>query len=152
LVDRDAILDGRRIAVLATTNADGSAYQTAIWYLWAGGAFLIPTSGESRKARNIAARPDASILVEERAAGLRGVGATGRAELIRGDEARELNAAIHARYLTPAGIDRADLGTVLAASDDVTIRLVPERWRTWDIGDVFGDLLADPENALPLDL
>lgn len=148
----DAILGGRRIAVLATTNADGSAYLTAVWYLWGEGAFVIPTSSESRKARNIAARPDASILVEERGAGLRGVAATGRADLVHGDEARELTAAVHARYLTEAGLAHVGLGDVLAASDDVIIRLVPERWRTWDIGAVFGDLLADPELARPLDL
>jgi PPOX class probable F420-dependent enzyme len=151
LVDRDALLDGRRVAILATTDADGSAYLTAVWYLWAEGAFVIPTSGESRKARNVEARPDVSILVDERGANVRGVAATGRAEVIRGDAARELNATIHARYLTPAGVEHVGLGDVLATSDDVTIRLVPERWRTWDIGEFFGDLFADPKLIRPLD-
>jgi PPOX class probable F420-dependent enzyme len=151
LVDRDALLAGRRIAVLATTDADGSAYLTPVWYFWSEGAFVIPTSGASRKARNVEARPDVSILVDERGANVRGIAATGRAEVIRGDAAQELNATIHARYLTPAGIERTGLGDVLGASDDVTIRIVPERWRTWDIGEVFGDLFADPELIRPLD-
>jgi PPOX class probable F420-dependent enzyme len=151
LVDRDALLGGRRIAVLATTDANGSAYLTPVWFLWTEGAFVIPTSGKSRKARNIEARPDVSILVDERGANVRGIAATGRGEVIRGDEAQELNATIHARYLTPAGVERVGLGDVLAASDDVTIRLIPEHWRTWDIGEVFGDLFADPELIRSLD-
>lgn len=151
MVDRDAILSGRRIATLATTDADGSAYLTAVWYLWAEGAFFIPTSGESRKARNVAARPDASILVDQRGASLRGVAATGPAELVGGDEAGELNARIHARYLTSTGLDDVGLGRVLTASDDVTIRLVPGHWRSWDMDDVFGDLFRDPRLVRPLE-
>jgi PPOX class probable F420-dependent enzyme len=151
LVDRDALLAGRRIAVLATTNPDGSPYPTAIWYLWTGGAFLMPTSSASRKSRNVVERPDASIVVEERAPGLAGVAASGRAEVIHGEEAAELNARIHARYLTPLGREHPQVGALLTASDDVTIRLVPERWRTWDMRSAFRDLFEDPELVSPLD-
>jgi PPOX class probable F420-dependent enzyme len=151
LVDREALLAGRRIAVLATTNADGSPYPTAIWYVWTGEAFLMPTSGASRKARNVHARPDASIVVEERAPGLAGVAASGRAEVLRGEEAAELNTRIHARYLTPLGREHPQVGALLTASDDVTIRLVPERWRTWDMRSAFRDLFEDRELVSPLD-
>lgn len=152
VVDHHPLLEGRYVATLATENEDGSAYLTAVWFLWQQGAFHIPTSSESRKARNVAARGRASIMVDSRGANLRGLSARGGAAILRGREARELNASIHRRYVTEAGIARPDLGGLLSGSDDVTIRVAPERWREWDMTSAFGDLFNDPALLLPLDL
>ncbi len=151
VVDHSLLLDGRYVATLATENEDGSAYLTAVWFLWQEGAFHIPTSSESRKARNVAARGRASVMVDSRSAELRGLSARGAAILLHGREARELNALIHRRYVTETGIGRPDLGGLLTSSDDVTIRVVPERWHEWDMTSAFGDLLTDPALVLPLD-
>ncbi len=72
------LLQGRHIATLATENDDGSIYLTAVWYLFEKDHFYISTFSASRKARNAAARPLASIMVDVRRAGQeRGVTASG---------------------------------------------------------------------------
>jgi hypothetical protein len=59
--------------------------------------------------------------------------------------------------LTREAIDDARIGTVFAASDDVTIRLTPTRWRSWAVKDFdersLGGLLGEaPERwFLPVD-
>jgi PPOX class probable F420-dependent enzyme len=150
VVSRDAFLAERRIAMLATTDEDGSAYLTAVWYLWEDGAFFVPTGGTSRKARNARTRPRASIAVDARGASLAGVAAAGTVGVIVGDEALELNDRIHRRYVTPAGMDDPGLGGLLHEGDDVTLRLVPDRWHTWDMEPVFGHRFGDPSLVLPL--
>jgi len=149
-VNRDVFLAERRVAVLATVDRDGSAYLTAVWFLWADGAFLVPTGRTSRKAKNAARRPRASIIVDERGTRLCGVAATGAVEVVEGDEAVELNNRIHRRYVTDQGMRDPGLGGLLAVGDDVTLRLVPEDWQTWDMEPVFGKRLAESELVYPL--
>jgi len=60
------ILGGRYIATLGTENADGTIHLTAVWYLFEHGYFSVATSSKSRKARNLAARPKASLMVDVR--------------------------------------------------------------------------------------
>ncbi|HEY3206876.1 MAG TPA: pyridoxamine 5'-phosphate oxidase family protein [Gaiellaceae bacterium] len=150
MVSRDAFLSERRIAILATVDADGSAYLTAVWYLWDDGVFLVPTGGTSRKARNAAERPRASIVLDARGPSLAGISATGHIEVLRGDAALALNGRIHRRYVTPEGMENPGLGGLLRAGDDVTLRLVPERWQSWDLGPVFGSRLGDSRLVYPL--
>jgi nitroimidazol reductase NimA-like FMN-containing flavoprotein (pyridoxamine 5'-phosphate oxidase superfamily) len=150
VMNRENFLAQPRIAVLATVERDGAAYLTAIWFLWLDGAFLVPTAGESRKGKNAAARPRASILIDERGERFRGVFASGGLELIRGNRARTLNERIHRRYVTEQGMAEPQLGGLLAKGDDITIRLMPEWWRTWDLEPAFGDRLANPALVYPL--
>ncbi len=148
----EEFLAGRRIACLATENPDGSAYLTAVWFLYEGGAVYIGTSGTSRKARNAAERPRASIMVDSRAPERqRGVSASGAVTVLRGDEARAVNDRILARYLTPAGIAEPGLGGAIAASDDVALRLEPGPWRSWSTAEDFGGLLDAPGLSLPIE-
>lgn len=149
-MSRDAFLAERRIAMLATADEDGSIYLTAVWYLWEDGAFLVPTDGTSRKAQNVAARSRASIVVDARGAALAGVAAAGATDILSGQEALELNDRIHRRYVTPAGMDDPHLGSLLRSGDDVTLRLVPDRWHRWDMEPAFGRRFGDPELAYPL--
>jgi len=150
VVSRDEFLADRRIAMLATAEVDGSAYLTAVWYLWEDGAFLVPTGQASRKARNAATRPHASIALDSRGASLAGVAATGHVDVVRGQEALALNKRVHRRYVTPEGMDDPGLGDLLRAGDDVTLRLVPERWQSWDMQPVFGERFGDPRLVYPL--
>ena len=57
----DDFLRDRRIACLATEEPDGSAYLTAVWFLYEDGVVYVGTSGSSRKARNAAARPRGGV-------------------------------------------------------------------------------------------
>jgi PPOX class probable F420-dependent enzyme len=150
VVNRDAFLAERRVAILATLDPEGFPYLTAVWFLWRDGSFLIPTGRTSRKARNAEARPQASIAIDARGAVLAGVRASGRIALVTGDEALEVNDEIHRRYVTAAGMADPALGVLLREGDDLTLRLVPERWQSWDMEPVFGRLFGDSELAQPL--
>jgi general stress protein 26 len=145
-------LDGRYIAVLATENEDGSAYLSAVWFLHEEGVVYVATGGNTRKARNASERPRGSLLVDSRGPGaLRGAAARGRLTVLRGEEARAVNERVWAKYLTAQGLADPRVGGVIRAHDDVTIRLEPERWRTWATDEDFGGALEEPGQTLPLD-
>ena len=150
-------LQGRYIATLGTENADGTIHLTAIWYLFEDGDLFVATSSKSRKARNIAARPKASLMVDVRKPGAeRGVNAAGRAELISGDQSRKINRRIHSRYMSAAAISDPHIGPVFESFDDVTIRLTPVSWTAWDMAvldaqALGGRLGGTPGYLLPLD-
>src|SRR5215831_2317962 len=79
------LLQGRHIATLGTANENETIHLTAVWYLFESGSLFVATSSRSRKARNVAARPKASLMVDVRRPGAeRGVAATGKVELISG--------------------------------------------------------------------
>ena len=149
-------LRGRHIATLGTENTDGTIHLTAVWYLFEHGSLFVATSSKSKKGRNVATRPKASLMVDARKLGTeRGVTAAGRAEVISGDESREINQRIYSRYLSTAAISDPHVGPVFASFDDVTIRLSPVSWFSWDMGvldvQAFGGRLGTPGYMLPLD-
>jgi len=85
------LLRGRYIATLGTENTDGTIHLTAVWYLFEDGCLFIATSSKTRKARNVVARPKASLMVDARKPGTeRGVTAAGRVELISGGESKSV--------------------------------------------------------------
>jgi PPOX class probable F420-dependent enzyme len=151
------LLQRRFIATLGTTNADGSIHLTAVWYLFEDGRLYVATSSKSRKARNVAAQPKASLMVDVRKPGAeRGVTAAGRAVVLSGSESREINRRIHTRYLSAAALADPHIEPVFASFDDVTLRLTPESWVTWDMAaldaQAFGGRLGGtPGYLLPLD-
>jgi PPOX class probable F420-dependent enzyme len=151
------MLQRRFIATLGTTNAGGSIHLTAVWYLFEDGRLYVATSSKSRKARNVAAQPKASLMVDARKPGSeRGVTAAGRADLLSGDQSREINRRIHTRYLSAAAMADPQIEPVFASFDDVTLRLTPESWFTWDMATLdaqaFGGRLGGtPGYLLPLD-
>jgi len=150
-------LRGRRIATLATENPDRSAHLTAVWYLFEAGSLFVATSSRSRKARNLAERPKASLMVDLRKAGSeKGVTASGKVELITGNEAQKLNHRIHSRYLSAAALADPQIGPVFAAFDDITIKLTPDSWISWDMAIIDaqsfgGKLCTTPGYLLRLD-
>jgi PPOX class probable F420-dependent enzyme len=128
------ILQGRYIATLGTENADGTIQLTAVWFLFEDGHLFIATSSKSRKARNLAARPKATLMVDVRKpATERGVTAAGRADLISGEQSQEINRRIHRRYMSPAALADPQVGAVFASFDDVTLRITPVSWTSWDM-------------------
>ena len=151
------ILRGRYIATLGTENADGTIHLTAVWYLFEDGYLFVATSSKSRKARNLAARPKASLMVDVRKpAAERGVTAAGRVNLISGDESREINRRIHCRYMSAAAMSDPHIEPVFASFDDVTVRITPVSWTSWDMAvldaQAFeGRLGGTPGFLLPLD-
>ena len=153
----EKLMLGRYIATLGTENADGSIHLTAVWYLFESGSLYIATSSRTQKARNVAARPKASLMVDARKPGTeRGVTAAGKVEVISGSQSQEINRRIHSRYLSAAALSDPHIGPVFASFDDVTIRLTPTSWFTWDMAmldaQAFGGRLGKtPGYMLPLD-
>ena len=134
-------LKGRLIATIGTENADGSIHLTAVWYLHDDDFFYVATSSRSRKARNVSARGKASLMVDLRKPGAeRGVTASGTAELITGRRAEALNRRVHLRYMSEAALADPSIGPVFNALDDVTIRLTPTSWVSWDTAAVDAQL------------
>jgi len=147
------LLAGRYIATLATLNRDGTIYLSAVWYLHRDGAVFVGTAGTTRKARNASQRAQGSIMIDTRGgAGLRGAAATGTMEIVSGAEARGLNEQISRKYLTEAGVAHPEVGGTILATDDVTIRFTPNRWRTWGTDADFGGALDETGMSLPLDV
>ena len=145
------LLEGRRHAVLGTVNEDGSPHLTPIWYLFRDERLFVAAPSFTRKVRNVIARPTATLIVDVRSPGTeRWVAGTGPVAILRGDESRSVNAAIHERYLTEEARRDPRVGGAFAAVDDVTIRIAPTVWRSWASADVdaqfFGGVLsASPE-------
>lgn len=154
--DWRSFLQARRIATFATHNADNAIHLTALWYLFEDDTFYLAVSSRSRKWKNCIARPQVSIMVDSRIpAKERGITAIGLAQAITGDESEDWNGKIHARYLTPDAILDPSVGGIYAAGDDVTIKIVPQRWLTWDIGEYdaksLGGRLSSRNYIFPLD-
>jgi nitroimidazol reductase NimA-like FMN-containing flavoprotein (pyridoxamine 5'-phosphate oxidase superfamily) len=151
------LLRGRYIAAVGTENADRTIHLTAVWYLFDDGDLFVATSSKSRKARNIAARAKASLMVDLRKPGAeRGVSGAGKAELISGEQSEEINRRIHSRYMSVAAMSDPHVGPVFASFDDVTIRITPSTWTAWDMAmldtQAFeGRLGGTPGYLLPLD-
>src|ERR1051326_7579821 len=83
------IVQRRAIATLATHNANGSAHLTSVWFLFEGGRFYVGTMHGLRKARNIAANPQASLMIDVREPGAeRGVAVAGTATIVTGKRSR----------------------------------------------------------------
>lgn len=148
------LLRGRYIAALGTQNSDASIHLTAVWFLFDGEQLYVATSSRSRKARNLQARPAASLMVDARdPVASRGVSCAGKVQMLSGEVSREWNRRIHRRYLSEAALADPRVGQVFAAWDDVTVCLKPESVFSWDTREldrtVFGGAMATPGYLLP---
>ena len=152
----EEILRGRFIASLGTENEDGSIHLTAVWYLFDGGCFYVATSSQTRKARNVATRPKASLMVDIRKpASERGLVAVCTVDAIGGESSKAINARIHGRYMSEAALADPRAGGMMAAMDDITLKLTPTGWYAWDMRTldeaVFGGTMKTPGYLFPLD-
>ena len=121
----DELLSKNLIANLATLDNDGGIHILPMWFLRIGNDICIPTSHHTHKYRNLKARPRASVMIDISKAGLdlRGVLIRGRVDLLYGEEARQTNRLIHLKYVTPKGLDDAEVASYLSKGDDITIKV-----------------------------
>jgi len=149
----EELLGARLVAKLATFNRDGSIHLVAMWFLYEDGAILIPTSGATRKVRNLDRDPRATVMIDDSRGGfdLRGVTLVGEAEVHRAELAREINPRIHSKYVEQEGLALEVVRTYLA-TDDVTIAFRPERVSSWDLRSTNqGRALSESGLYRPLD-
>jgi YD repeat-containing protein len=132
--------------VLATTNPDGTVHAVPYLYTFDGTGFLVATTSAGRTGRNIAARPNATVTVDDREA-VGWVSGSGPARLVRGPEARALNERIYRTWMTEEGV--AVVGRALAEVEDITIVVTPVRWRAWDMASTVVPYLV--EAGIPMD-
>ena len=118
-----SFLDRANIAVVATLRPDGSVLLSPVWYEWAHGGFNVPSSTDDVKVRHLSRDPRATIVVAEQTPPYMGVEVRGTATLLH-DGAREVTRRIAARYDDEA-------------QDDLVIRLMPGRLRTWSFADQY---------------
>jgi PPOX class probable F420-dependent enzyme len=152
-------LNGRHYATLATLNEDGSIHLTPVWYLFEDERFFVSTASSALKARNILARPEASLVVDSRRkqGDERWVSAAGTAEVIRGNRSEEIYLKILRRYVTKAGLEDPRVGPVFAAAGEVIISITPRLWQSWELKSLddqyfSGILRQSPEKwFLPVD-
>src|SRR5713101_8146223 len=60
-----ACLDGMHLAVIGSTNSDGSPHTTALWYELRDDAIIVNTAVTSRKVRNLRRDPRASVCITD---------------------------------------------------------------------------------------
>jgi general stress protein 26 len=116
-------LDAQLNAVIGTRNEDGSVNLAHTWFLFEDGRLYFETASSTRKARNVEARGDVSVLIGHPDIDVR---AEGKGRLLRGDEAEDVNARIRAKY----GTDDAQ-NTFFSSIDDCAVEITVDRWRTW---------------------
>ena len=151
------LLQSRRVACLGTVNADDSLHLTSVWFLFEAGSLYVATSSRTHKARNLQARPRASLMIDSRDPNASyGVTLAGTARVLTGDAAHNWNARIHERYLSPAALADSRIGPVFATWDDVTVQLSPASAFTWDMRELdkmaLGGVIATrPDYLLPLE-
>ncbi len=129
----ERFLRGRHIAVLTTTNANGTPLQTPVWYQYQDGVIYVRTNSKSGKCRNIRRDPRVSMCVQDERPPYRGVTVTGTAELE--PDRPELSAAMSRNYLGAiAGFFYLRLRTRNQIEDDPDTILViqPDRKSAWD--------------------
>jgi hypothetical protein len=138
----DDVLGQRLTAALGTLNDDGSIHLTYLLFLFEDGRFRLETSSVTRKARNVVARPLASVLVQGTAATGRSlmIEAEGSARLIGLPEAQTVNHRLREKYIVPDAVEAVD--RAWARFDDVAIQVTPMRWRSWT-GTVLAETTAE---------
>jgi PPOX class probable F420-dependent enzyme len=150
------LLDGRHVASIATHNPNGSIHIVAAWYWFDGTDVFVATSSRSRKARNLQADPQVSLMIDARdPAASCGATIEGSAQILTGESSQKYNAEIHRKYLSETALADSRVGLVFAAWDDVTIRVVAVSVIAWDMREadrqVFGGAFkSNPGYLWPL--
>lgn len=126
------LLEARLVAVLAMRDFSGGAHAVPMWFARAEESILLATGSRSRKIANLELDDRATLVVHDSRPGFEvcGVSLVGRAEIVRGDDARPLVGAVHARYVDEASAPPE--ARSFLDSDDVAIRFLPESALTWD--------------------
>jgi len=127
------------IAKIATTNADGSAQLSPVWFYYIDGALYIATYEKAVKVSNLKRNAAGSLLVDSTDGGikLRGVLFKGEVEFVRGEECKKIEKMIYDKYLTPE-ITQGDAiaanfkRLALASEDSICIRFKPNKTMSWD--------------------
>jgi PPOX class probable F420-dependent enzyme len=147
------LVDARLVGVLCTFDLDGPVHAVPLWYAALDGALVFATSSRSRKVRNLAADPRATVVLHDSRPGYEVCGASisGTVEIVRPPEAQALVDLVHARYLA-AETETNPAARAYLESDDVALRFMPSAAVTWDErGSSASRVVRERGWALPLE-
>ena len=127
-----AFLAEAPVARLASHNEDGTIHLAPAWFLYDEGEIVIGTQAVSRKARNVAADPRVTLVVDNEEPPWKGVIIYGTAEL-DGEDAAAKRVPIFAKYVPPERAEEMAYG-MADQFEPVIIRVRPERVISYDYG------------------
>jgi PPOX class probable F420-dependent enzyme len=127
------LLAARLVAVMATLEPDGAVHAVPLWFAVIDDGVVFATNAASRKVSNLLRDARATVVLHDSRPGFEVCGASlrGRAEVVTGTAAKPLIAAVHRRYVRPAGLALAEAHAFLSG-DDVALVFRPEAAFTWD--------------------
>ena len=96
-----ALLQERRVGVLATIGRDGTPHQSPVWFEYRDGVFLLMTEKNLVKTRNMRRDPRVSLCVQDEQPPYASVTVTGTVKLQ--EPAPGQHVALATRYLGEAG-------------------------------------------------
>lgn len=127
-----AFLAEAPVARLASHNEDGTIHLAPAWFLYDDGHLLIGTQAISRKARNVAADPQVTVVVDVAERPMKGVIIYGKAELDR-ENAADKRVPIFAKYVATERAEQM-AHSMAEKFEPVIIRVRPERIISYDYG------------------
>ena len=119
-----ALLDATHVAVLATTNPDGSPQSSPVWVGRDGDDVIVSTAAGRRKVENLRRDPRASLTVFDPADDQRYVEIRGTATVTE-DAGRATAIALGEKYEGPAG--GAEYRALPPEVVRVVVRITPQR-------------------------
>ena len=146
------LLEARLVGVFATLDSSGTIHAVRMWYAAGEGYVVLATGSRSQKVRNLERDSRASLVLHDSRPGFEvcGVSIAGRAEVVRGLEARPLVDLVHLRYVS-SDLDPPPTVREFLASDDIALRFRPESALTWDERrSEASEALRKMRGALPL--
>ncbi|HYN35215.1 MAG TPA: TIGR03618 family F420-dependent PPOX class oxidoreductase [Ilumatobacteraceae bacterium] len=132
--EREEFLAGLHVGVLGIERADGPPLLLPVWYSYEpGGDVVVLTTGSSLKGRLVAAAGRASLCAQQEELPYKYVSVEGPVEIDPlGENAHDAVVPMAIRYLgEEMGRGYAANGS---ASDEIRIRLRPDRWYSVDYG------------------
>lgn len=137
-IERQEFLAGLHVGVLGIERADGPPLLLPVWYSYApGGDVEVLTSASSLKGRLAAAAGRASLCAQQEELPYKYVSVEGSLAIdALGDDAHAATEPMAVRYLGD------EMGRTYAAgnvgSDEIRLRIQPERWFSVDYGKSAG--------------
>jgi nitroimidazol reductase NimA-like FMN-containing flavoprotein (pyridoxamine 5'-phosphate oxidase superfamily) len=131
--EREAFLAAVHVGVLAVDEPGRGPHALPIWYLYEDGEILIGIDASSRKAALLQSAGRAALTVQTESAPYQYVSVEGPVVI---EPAHHDELALANRYLGD------ELGAWYVehnprTADSLTVRLRPERWRTFDFAKLF---------------
>jgi F420H(2)-dependent biliverdin reductase len=115
-MERNERLQGEQVIWLASVRRDGRPHLIPIWYVWLGEKFYICTGQRSVTARNLTARPFASIALQD---GVEPIAAECQARQIETPYPSDLVDAFYRKYEWNIEQDH---------DYDAVFELTPQKW------------------------